>query len=382
MPPHAPPPPEVLRGLVDAAPDALVVVDIATAEIRLANAQAEAMLGHSHDELVGTAVRLLVPEWPGLAEGSLLEATRAGVQAPPTRCRGETWVRHRDGRELPVEVWISVLPCEEGRLVGLALRDVADRLTTHEASERMRDELIATVSHELRTPLTSILGYTEMLVEMGEERLGEHASRLLEAVRRNARRELKLVEDLLTLASLGSSSLHLDAAPTDLAEVARSVLVELGDLADEAGIDLRTSGLEPLVVLGDRDRLTQVLGNLVTNAIKFTPPGGRVDVRLLADGGDGLLEIEDQGMGVPPEELARVFDRLYRAPDVVAAHFPGAGLGLPIAKGIVDAHAGQIAVESQHGLGTTVRVRLPRADVDDRPQNSLSSGLSSPRSAS
>jgi signal transduction histidine kinase len=337
--------------MLDVAPDAMLAVDVTTAAVHLSNAHADALFGRARGELVGLSADELLPGW------------RRECSEAAGACMSEHWIRRADGGEVPVTLWCSPLPSCDG-VVGITIRDASERHTVLEASERMRDELLATVSHELRTPLTSILGYTEILVEMGEERLGTHASQLLDVVRRNACRQLKLVEDLLTLALLGSSSLEVDPEPTDLGLVARAVVADLAGPAAEAGIVLDPTGLDSLWVLGDPQRLEHVLGNLVGNAVKFTPPGGRVEVRLLTEGGHGLVEVEDQGMGVAPEVVPRVFDRLYRAPDVVDAHLPGAGLGLPVAKGIVDAHRGEISVESHPGQGTTVRVRLPLVSAE------------------
>ncbi|QZY30206.1 PAS domain-containing sensor histidine kinase [Nocardioides coralli] len=347
MPPPAAPPSDVYRDMLDVAPDAMVAVDATTGEIRLANAHAAGLFGRDADELVGSSLRDVLP-------GCCPTRAEAAV---------ELRVLRPDGGEVPVQVWCSPLPGCEG-LLGITVRDAADRPSVHEVSERVRDELLATISHELRTPLTSILGYTELLVEMGDERLGAHATRLLDAVRRNARRELRLVEDMLVLAQLGSSTLEIDPQPLDLGQLARSVCADHAVAATRHGVVLDTSGLAPVWVLGDADRLVQVLANLVGNAVKFTPPGGRVEVRLRGDDGHALLEVEDQGVGVAPEEVPRVFDRLHRAPDVVKAHVPGAGLGLPVAKGIVEALHGDIAVDSSPGLGTTVQVRLPLVSAE------------------
>ena len=364
VPPQHEPTLEVYRGMVDVAPDAMIAVDAVSGVIRLVNAQAGAVFGYPGEDLIGQPVELLIPAWCQEAHRGF----RAEYAADPVqRAMGHPGLDvnavRRDGTEFPVEVTLAPLAAGDVHLVAAAIRDVSERKAIQEASERMRDELIATVSHELRTPLTSILGYTEILVDMGEETLGEQAARLLGIVRRNAERELKLVEDLLTLAFLGTSGLTVQPEPTDVGPVVRAVLEDLATTADEAGVALATGGLDSLWVVGDAARLGQVLTNLVSNAVKFTPPGGRVDVRLLVDGNHGVLEVEDQGMGVGADDLPLVFDRMYRAPEVVAAQLPGAGLGLPIVKGIVDAHDGAIDVESEPGIGTKVHVRLPLAAV-------------------
>lgn len=283
---------------------------------------------------------------------------------PELGCEGEVSAVGGDGLPFPVEVRLSdVEPGDpvEGELTCAVVRDVSERHAMLTASERMRDDLIATVSHELRTPLTSILGYTEILVDMGEAAVSESAAQLLAIVQRNAERELRLVEDLLTLASLGSAGISVQREPVDLVPLGHDVVAGLRERAEAAGVSVTWEACDVLHVVGDSQRLGQVLTNLLANAIKFTPAAGRVGVRLWREAGYGVLEVMDQGIGVTEDEMPWVFERLYRAPRAVAAQIPGAGLGLPIVKSIVDAHGGDIAVESEPGEGTTVQVRLPLA---------------------
>jgi len=344
-----PTPPEhdaaVLRGIVDASSDALVVID-PEGVVALTNVRAQGLFGAaSADELRGLVV------------GDLLTGALAGHEGATTSHVG---VR-RDGGDFPAEVRCTPLA---GDLRCLVVSDLSERQALRAAGERMRDELIATVSHELRTPLTSILGYTEILVDMGEPAISRQAARLLEIVRRNAERELKLVEDLLTIALLGNAGLTVEPVPTDLAPVVEAVIDELSPMADEVGISLTRSGLPSLWVVGDASRLTDVVSNVVMNALKFgRPGGGQVDIGLTTEGAYGVIAVHDRGMGIHADELPQLFEPLYRTAGAVAAAVPGAGLGLPIVKGIVEAHAGEIDVASEPGNGTTVQVKLPLVTV-------------------
>ncbi|HEY4279577.1 MAG TPA: ATP-binding protein [Conexibacter sp.] len=254
-----------------------------------------------------------------------------------------------------------------GRLVGrlLVLREV----TREREADRVKEEFFALVSHELRTPLTAILGYVELV-------LGEHAPnsevelerhRYLQIVERNSQRLLRLVGDLLFAAQVESGSLLLEPGIVDLAEITRDAVEAARPRAEDAGI-LLNAKIEPFgPCVGDRDRLAQVLDNLISNALKFTPADGSVEVRLLATGDVAVLEVADTGVGVPSEEQERLFDRFFRASNATKRAVPGVGLGLMIVRAIVVAHGGSIGISSAVGEGTTFTVQLPITQAGGRP---------------
>ncbi|MDP2775437.1 MAG: ATP-binding protein [Nocardioides sp.] len=358
----------LFRLLLDAAPDATVIVD-ENATIVLANAQITNVLGWSHDELVGQHIEVLVPT----RLRGIHRVRRAGfLRAPEVRPMGvgrNLFAQHRDGHELPVEISLSPLETDSGVLVSASVRDISDRLRIEEETTRMREEMIATVSHELRTPLTSIIGYAELLEDLDDTELGPQARGILEIIQRNAARELRLVDDLLTMASLDDERLQITRAPVDLLEVVQRVVVDHEPSAQEAQIEVRIEGESLRPVYGDFIRLVQVVENLLTNALKFTGPGGAVTIRLSDGGTMAVVEVADTGAGVTPEEASKLFQRLYRGSDAVASQTQGAGLGLPIAQKIVDAHGGSIDVTSELGVGTVFRVHLPYAT--SRPFDTL-----------
>ena len=337
-----PPPPalgaDAFRGLVDATPDALLAVDTVDGSggVRFANRPAEVLFGVDRDDLVGRTIADLVPEVHAeLTAGSWSRGEVSRLPGHGVRA---------DGSSFPVEVSIRPVATPDGVLACTSLRDLSSRAVVERASERLREELIASVSHELRTPLTSILGYTEILVDLGEPVVSDEARRLLSIVRRNAERQLKVVEDLLTLSVLGGSGVSVDPVPTDLGRVVRAVLTDLGPVAAVADVALVPSGIRSVRVFGDAARLTEVVDSLVRNAVKFSRAGDEVTVRLQVTGGHCLLEVGDHGEGaVPPGTAGYV------------------GLGEPVLRGIVEAHAGELGVDHQPGQGTTVRVRLPLA---------------------
>jgi len=226
--------------------------------------------------------------------------------------------------------------------------------------DRMKDELVALVSHELRTPLTSIRGYLELLLEEAPEAgLGATHVDWLNIIDRNAVRLLRLVEDLLLKAQDAAGAITLDRTEVDITAVVEHCIQAGIPVATARGIALEheTEQLEP--VSADPVRIGQVIDNLVSNALKFTPPGGRVDVRAFAHGAGVRIEVADTGVGIPEDEQERLFERFYRTAQAQSAAVPGAGLGLSIAKAIVEGHGGAISCRSVDGDGTTFVVDLP-----------------------
>jgi signal transduction histidine kinase len=224
--------------------------------------------------------------------------------------------------------------------------------------DRLKDEFVSLVSHELRTPLTSIRGYLELVLEEGGE-LTEEQRRFLNVVDRNSERLLHLVSDLLFLAQIEAGKLAIELGTVDLEELVEECVEASSPTAAGRDVTLTVSA-EPVPHLqGDRARLTQVLDNLLSNALKFTPAGGRVEVRLRPANGTALIEVEDTGLGIPADEREKLFERFFRSSRATENAIPGTGLGLTISKAIVDRHGGRIELESTENVGTVVRVELP-----------------------
>jgi protein-histidine pros-kinase len=352
---------ELFAGVFEASPDAIVVTD-AAGTVVAANERCTVVFGHAPEGLVGVPIEVLVP--------ARLRAGHPQRRDSFARVAGrrpmgllELVAMRADGSEFPAEISLAQIDVDGVRYVCATVRDITERRRIQETADRIRDELMATVSHELRTPLTSIVGYTELLGDLGEEEVGPRARRMLDVIDRNARRELRLVNDLLTLAQVRERGLSVALTEVDLESVVRGGLEDARLAARRRGVTLvveRDAGSE-VRVRGDQERLAQVVDNLLTNAVKFTPPGGRVTVVLRGADGAVHLDVVDTGAGMAPEEAAQVFDRLYRAPSAVADQVPGAGLGLSIAKAVVEAHGGTIAITSEPERGSTLSVVLPAA---------------------
>jgi signal transduction histidine kinase len=225
--------------------------------------------------------------------------------------------------------------------------------------DRLKDEFLSLVSHELRTPLTSIRGYLELVLDEEAGDINDEQRRFLKAVERNSLRLLRLVGDLLFVAQVDAGRLTLERAEVDVSALAADCVEAARPVADQKSIDLflETGPTEPL--LADRGRLAQVLDNLVSNALKFTPEGGRVVLRAEVVDDHAVLEVEDSGMGIPADEQPRLFERFFRAATATEQAIPGTGLGLAIVKAIVEAHGGRILVQSTQDAGSTFRVELP-----------------------
>ena len=258
-----------------------------------------------------------------------------------------------------------------GALAGriFSIREV----TAERQSEEAKDQFVATVSHELRTPLTSIVGFTELLLdpELDEVLPADERRAHLEVVQRNAARLQRLVGDLLFFAQVKSDKLALDVAAVDLVAIANGALDAARPLAVDKKIELRLESSGCVEVDGDGSRLEQLVDNLVSNAVKFTPEGGTIEVAVRADAGDALLAVTDTGIGIPADEVDRLFARFYRASTAISREIQGTGLGLAIARTIAEAHGGTIQVSSTPDRGTTFDVRLPLRRTASAPAASV-----------
>jgi signal transduction histidine kinase len=254
-------------------------------------------------------------------------------------------------------VLVSLLVCLLNAARLSAQRRAEAARAEAEAANRTKDVFIATASHELRTPLVSILGWMRLLQE---NLLSEtERARALETVERNARVQRLLVDDLLDVSRIEAGKLNLTYEPTDLSAVLEDALNVVLPTARAKGVEIETHAERLGVqVSGDFDRLQQIIWNLLANAVKFTPPGGRIEVRLDIADGRIRIRIKDSGVGIAPEVLPHIFER-FRQADGTRSH-QGLGLGLSIASKLAELHGGRIFAESEgEGLGATFTFTLP-----------------------
>jgi signal transduction histidine kinase len=217
----------------------------------------------------------------------------------------------------------------------------------------------ADASHELRTPLTVLRG--ELEAASGQPEVAPHLRETIESALEETERLSRIVESLMAISRLDAGEARMEHDVLDLAELAANTTEQMRLLAEDKEIALRCESEEPVGVEGDRARLKQVIVNLVDNAIKYTPAGGLVGVKVRASNGRAMLEVNDNGVGIPAEALPHIFERFYRVDKARSRQMGGAGLGLSIIKAIVTAHGGQVRVESVEGRGSRFLVELPVA---------------------
>lgn len=385
---------ERFRGLLESAPDAMVIVDV-DGTIVLMNSQAERLFGYGRDELLGQSIEMLVPAHLRATHVQLRQGY--GVH-PVTRPMGASLNLHavrKDGIDVPVEISLAPLQTERGVLVTAAIRDISDRRRVaeelshaKEAAEeanRAKDRFLAVLSHELRTPLTPALLTAAALQSSAEIPAGVRDD--LELIRRNIELESRLIDDLLDVTRIAHGKLMLRFETVDVHQLIDSaVRTSQRDARDKnlnVQLILRATASH---VRGDPARLHQVLWNLLNNAIKFTPAGGTISVRTRNEEyvpvvkGAGLppplqtkgntpndrftlmIDVIDTGIGIPPEAIPKLFAPFEQADASITQRFGGLGLGLVICKGLMELHNGSIAASSPGpNQGATFTVSLPTA---------------------
>jgi PAS domain S-box-containing protein len=336
------------------------------------NAGASRIFGYTSEEMVGTSILRLIPPDIHHEETEIIRRLRRGERIE----HYETTRVTKQG--VPVRVSLTVSPVRDamGRIVGASkiARDIGERekLLESERAARseaerlshMKDEFLATLSHELRTPLNAILGWSSLLRQRSLPT--EERERGLETIERNARAQSQIINDLLDMSRIVSGKLHLEVQSIHLHEVIEAAIEAVRPSAEARQIRLR-SMLDTSIGLtrGDPNRLQQVLWNLLTNAVKFTPSGGRVQVILERVNSHVEIVVEDSGIGIRPEFLPFVFERFRQADASTTRRFGGLGLGLSIVRNLVELHGGSVRVKSPgENQGATFIVVLPLSVVE------------------
>jgi PAS domain S-box-containing protein len=360
---------ERFRLLVESVQDYAIFLLDPGGRVASWNLGAQRIKGYGADEIIGQHFSLFfTPEDRALGrpEAELEMAAAAG------RCEFESWRVRKDGTRFWANVVVTALRDEQG-LQGFAKvtrdlterrrKEAAERLAAaHLEANRLKDQFLATLSHELRTPLNVVMGQLRRL--RGGRLTAEQAERAWEALERNTRLQLRIVEDLLDTSHILSGHLRLSRGPVDLAKVVAFVLDETRPFAEAQGVALDAE-ITPVMVHGDPARLQQVVSNLVNNAVKYTPSGGRVSVSLTRTRQGATLNVKDTGIGIDPEFLPRVFDRFTQGDPSDTRTHGGLGLGLAITRDLVTMHGGVIDAASEgRSRGSTFTVHLPFTPPD------------------
>ncbi len=334
------------------------------------NLAAERMFGYSAVEAVGQSIKIIVPRDRWGEEDEVLARLSRGEVID----HFETVRQRKDGSRLEISLTVSPVKDESGRIVGASkiARDISERrkaeeerarlLAEAQAANRAKTDFLAVLSHELRTPLNPILGWAEVLrLRRDEPGLTDRG---LEAIARNVKAQVKLIDDLLDVSKIEAGKLRLEVRTVELAPIVEAALDAIAPAAEAKQIQVQRV-LDPSgQVLGDSDRLQQVIWNLLANAVKFTPKRGRVQVSVSRINSHVEVAVSDTGQGIGADYLPHVFDRFSQADTSIRRHFGGLGLGLTIARDLVELHGGTIEARSDgEGKGATFVIKLPRSLV-------------------
>ncbi len=369
--------------IVDSASIAIIGTDEA-AKINLFNPAAERLLGYRTDEVLGRPMAIFHSRAEIAAQARALgvsaDFTEVALRlAEPEMVAVDIAFIRKDGVQRTHSLTLSEIVDERGGVTGYVStsEDVTERVQAHDALvealeverraverlkevDQVKESFVSAVSHELRTPITSIVGFLEMLEDGTYGDLNRQQADAVDRVNANSRRLLSLIDELLTLSRVQEDGLGLVDRELDLRSVVQTaydVVAPSWSVRDlSVSLDLP---VDPVPLVADEDMLERVVVNLVGNAVKFTPEGGRIAVVLRVEDAGAVIEVSDTGIGIPADEQELLFTRFFRSSNAQARAIPGSGLGLSIARAIVEMHGGDVTVESRAGSGTTFRVRLP-----------------------
>lgn len=362
------------RGMLEAAPDAVLLIDDAD-RVVLVNSQAETLFGYPREKLLGLAVDCLVPS---RRREEHARHVRDFWSDPRPRTLGDELdllALHRDGREIPVEIGLSPIQLPQGQLLIASIRDLTPRREAMRAAadrtaqlkkiqelSYLKGQLLSMMSHEMKTPLSLITGYAELMEDQSPE------DPMIQGIQQGVSRLTEHVNKMLDYSALISGSMPLFLAEVDLPEVVHDVLAAQQERLENRQLRLVVEEDPATPCLhADARRITQILGELMSNAEKFTPPGGTVGLRIGPADHEVRLEVWDTGQGIPAPELAHIWTGTTQLERTDSERRGGLGLGLAIVRLLVELHGGRIELQSEPGQGTRVIIHLPMAGPASSP---------------
>lgn len=352
-----------VASIMNSVPDGIITIDRA-GNIVEANPAVSALFGYAKEELLGRNVKVLMPQSMHAAhDAGHRRFTTTGERKLVGRGSVEVPALRKDGSEFVMQLSLTELTLETQRFIVGIMRDVTER----KAAERLKDEFISVVSHELRTPLTSISGSLGLMAAGAGGELPPKASRLVQIANQNSERLTRLINDILDLEKADGGKLQLTIAPQSVRSIVEHAIEANQLYVQRFGVQLVLDpSSEDGIVAVDRDRLAQVLTNIISNAAKFSPQGENVHVRVVSGEAAMRIEVVDRGSGIPESFRPRMFQKFAQADSSDKRAKGGTGLGLSIAKSLIEGMGGSIGYESS-SAGTTFHVTVPRA-VEELPR--------------
>jgi protein-histidine pros-kinase len=356
------------RGLLEAAPDAMVIID-EQHRIALINARTEDLFGYRRAELLGQPIEMLVPERSRGKYLAQLAVLMSNASPTPMSQAIELDGVRKDGTEFPIEVSLGPFATEAGILVSNAIRDITARRQIEASlaqASKAKSDFLASMSHELRTPLNAIIGFSELIRDAFIGPLDARYRDYGGYINESGRHLQNIINDILDISKIEGGRLELRNEVVSIGETAEACrrIVEAMARAADVSLSVNVSGSLP-PIRSDQLRFQQILLNLMSNAVKFTPAGGRVMVSASIEADGAVIAVEDTGIGMKEEDIAIALEPFRQIDGGLTRRFDGTGLGLPLAKALVELHGGRLEIQSAPAAGTTVRIRLPSERIMD-----------------